>query len=269
MSTLHRWWSNALSAACTVECRCSPSRCTHQPNLAVPSRRKELWRAGARVSCPVLVLEQGWPLAVVPVNGPSVFVPCVTVARRCRRLSGHGKQSHHLTSPSHQRPRLGPFSSSPCFTVTQVGDRVALALSSPPGTGGYCCSARCKSSLVYQICVLGRENNPLHTASVRALPTRAKRKPDVDIQSIGNLPESVSRNSQGSPSQFALPARQPTRPKPSQSNGGAGLQFQVDGPFLHPPIRAPRNGTHYGMIFKTPSNFPSHARPQMNRNLQR
>lgn len=167
-------------------------------------------------------------------------------------FSCHGKQSHHLTSPSHQRPRLGPFSSSPCFTVTQVGTvslshslaRLAPAAAAAPPD--------CKSSLVYQICVLGQENSPLHTASGRALPTTAKRKPDVDFQSIGNLPESVSRNSQGSPSHSRT-----ARPKPFQSNGGAGLQFQVDGPFLHPPIRAPRNGTHYGMIFRHPPTPPT------------
>lgn len=27
-----------------------------------------------RVSCPVLVLEQGWPLAAVPVDGPLLCV---------------------------------------------------------------------------------------------------------------------------------------------------------------------------------------------------
>lgn len=35
------------------------------------------------------------------------------------------------------------------------------------------------------------------------------------------------------------------------------LQFQVDGPFLFPPIRALRNGTHYGMIFTHTLPTPS------------
>lgn len=178
------------------------------------------------LGCPVqsLFWSRGgpWPWSPSMVLQSSCLVSpwLVAVVASRAMVSNLTISPHHLTSGH----ALAPFSSSPCFTVTQVGDRVALALSSSPGTGGYCCSARCKSSLVYQICVLGRENNPLHTASVRALPTRAKRKPDVDIQSIGNLPESVSRNSQGSPSQFALPARQPSRPNASQSNGGAGLQ---------------------------------------------
>lgn len=38
------------------------------------------------------------------------------------------------------------------------------------------------------------------------------------------------------------------------------LQFQVDGPFLFPPIRALRNGTHYGMIFTHPPKQPKPSR---------
>lgn len=128
------------------------------------------------LGCPVqsLFWSRGgpWPWSPSMVLQSSCLVSLWLVAVVASRA--HVKQSHHLTSPSHQRPRLGPFFPSPVLHGYTGGDRVALALSSPSGTGGYCCSARCKSSLVYQICVLGRENSPLHTASVRALPTRAK-----------------------------------------------------------------------------------------------
>lgn len=223
------------------------------------------------LGCPVqsLFWSRGgpWPWSPSMVLQSSCLVSpwLVAVVASRAMVSNLTISPHHLTSVHALAP-------SPLLRASRLHRWGTVSLSHSPARLAPAATVAppdCKSSLVYQICVLGRENNPLHTASVRALPTRAKRKPDVDIQSIGNLPESVSRNSQGSPSQFALPARQPTRPKPSQSNGGAGLQFQVDGPFLHPPIRAPRNGTRYGMIFKTPSNFPSHARPQMNRNLQR
>lgn len=232
-----------------------------QPNLAVPSRRKNCgWPV---LGCPVQSMAFSGA-GVAPARGPRRWSfslrACVTIARRWRPFSCHGKQSHHLTSPSLQRPRLGLFSSSPCFTVTQVG---TVSLSRTPAhlaPAAIVAPPNANHQLVYQTCVLRQENDPLHTASGRALPTRVKRKPDVDIQSIGNLPESVSRKSQGSPFLFshcpALPARQPTRPKASQSNGGAALQFQVDGPFLHPPIRALRNGSHYGMIFRHPQTFP-------------
>lgn len=102
---------------------------------------------------------------MAPGGGPRQWSFCLVspVARRCRRFSCHGKQSHHLTSPSHQRPRPGPFSSSPSLAVAQVGDRVALALSSPPGTGGCCCSARLQIiTSLPDLCLGAREQAVTH-----------------------------------------------------------------------------------------------------------
>lgn len=122
-------------------------------------------------------------------------------------ISPHHLTSVHALAPS---PLLRPSRLHRWGTVSLSHSPARLAPAAavaPPD---------CKSSLVYQICVLGQENRPLHTASGRALPTRAKRKPDVDFQSIGNLAESVSRNSQGSPS-HSRTARHPARPAEANS----------------------------------------------------
>lgn len=98
------------------------------------------------LGCPVqsLLWSRGRPCGVVPVDGPSVFVPCVTVARSLSSfLSCHGKQA---ISPSDLTILTGvhALASSPLSLVLRGytgGHRVALAHSSPPCTGGYCCSA--------------------------------------------------------------------------------------------------------------------------------
>ena len=131
-----------------------------QPNLAVPSGRKNC--GGPALGCPVqsLFWSRGSPWTVAPVNGPSVFVPVSPALVAVDFFSCHGKQSRrpsHLTISPASTPRpLLLFSVLHCYTGGCLAcSRTALAHSSPPGTGGYCCSARCKSSLVYQICVLG------------------------------------------------------------------------------------------------------------------
>lgn len=128
---------------------------------------------------------------------------------------------HHL---SHRRPRLGFSSSAPCFTFAQVGHRVALAQSSPPGTGGYCCSARCKSMQIItslpNLHIGARKQPVTHGQRASLAQPGSIRRPDVNFQSIGNLPESVSRNSQGSPS-HSRTARPPGRRLPSQMEGPA------------------------------------------------
>lgn len=161
------------------------------------------------LGCPSPVLISG--AGVAPGGGPRQW--SFSLAALCHRRSSlqsfscHGKQSHHLAIHLASVDALASSPLPPVLRCYTVDTMVALAHSSPHRTGGYRCSARCKSSLVYQVCVLGQENGPLHTASGRALPTRVKRNPDVDIQSIGNLPESVSRKPQGSTSHLALPAR--------------------------------------------------------------
>lgn len=51
--------------------------------------------------CPVLALEQGSPLAVVPVGGPSVFVPVSPSLDAVDFCSCHGTVSNLTISPHH------------------------------------------------------------------------------------------------------------------------------------------------------------------------
>lgn len=85
-----------------------------------------------------------------------------------------------------------------------------------------------------------------HPATGRALPSRVKRNPDIVLQSIGNLPESVSR--------ISREARPNACPRPL-----ACLSVSRTGFPCSRPIRALRNGlSHYGMIFRHPStSLPS------------
>jgi len=105
---------------------------------------------------------------VAPGRGPRRWSfslrACVTVVgRRCRHFSCHGQttsSSHLSTSRSFTVTRLGWVSCS--SRTTQPVSPSARQPVSPSATGGCCCSARCKSSLVYQIRVLGQQNNLLH-----------------------------------------------------------------------------------------------------------
>lgn len=198
--------------------------------------------SGLQVSCPVLVLEQGWPLPRGARRASTVIRTCPRPCHRRSSLRNPVLSSHLLTSA--------------CFMVAQLGASCSsLAHSSPParqpacppGTGGYRCSARCKSSLVYQIRVLGPQGQSVtvqHTATGRALPSRVKRNPDIVLQSIGNLPESVSRISREArpnacPRTLGFPCSRPIRAlRPFEMALSLWHDFQT--PFNPQPPRPPK-----------------------------
>lgn len=96
--------------------------------------------------CPVLALEQGSPLAVVPVGGPSVFVPVSPSLDAVDFCSCHGTVISNLTISPHHLTSVDALASPPPpprhpLLRASLSHGVALARSSPPGTGGYCCSA--------------------------------------------------------------------------------------------------------------------------------
>jgi hypothetical protein len=190
---------------------------------------EELWRPGGRVYWPVLVLEQGWPLAVAPVDCPSVFVPVspppVVAVDISRAMD---KQPRHLTSapcgasPSHGWGGCLVALAPPSPSARQpVSPSVSPSARLPPAAA--VAPPECKSSLVYQIRVLGQQNNLLHNGHRASLAKQGQ-------ENTRCLP---SINRQSTRECFQKFQKPPGKPIP-----GASLQLQVE-PLLLPADTSP------------------------------
>lgn len=242
-------YKRTVSATCTVECRRTVNRTWryHRGGRTVEGR------------CSGVLSSPCSGAGVAPARGPRRWSfslrACVTVARRCRLFlrAMVSKQSHHLTSPF--SPASTPW---PLLLFLRASRLHSWATCSPSHTPARLAPAAIVAppmqiiTSLPNLCLGTRERSVTH--GQRASPAnqgqeKTRFRNSINRQSTRECFQKLP--GKPIPSRTARPQARPPQGF-SPSNGGAGLQFQVDGPFLHPPIRALRNGSGYGMIFRHP-----------------
>lgn len=198
---------------------------------------------------------------MAPARGPRRWSfslrACVTVARRCRPFLGAmvSKQSHHLTSPiltgAHA---LASSPLSPCFAVTQVGNvspshttaRLAPAaivappmqiIASLPNFVSWVKRTIRYTRPAGEPCQPGSRESPMSKFNQSAIYPRVFPETPREAHSFSHCPPAQARPPEG----FSLPQIE-----------GPACSSRLMGLSLHPPIRALRIGSDYGMIFRHP-----------------